>query len=214
MKHKCPTCTCRTKPASIGKFIKIKAGTFMMGSPATEEGRWDDEVQREISIKAFELCATTVTQKQYNGAGGDEPVVNVSWDDAQEWIAELNKSQEKYTYRLPAEAEWEYACRAGTTTPYSFPHSELSDHAWYCNNSSNKTNPVAQKKPNPWGLYDMHGNVWEWCQDLYKTAGSDRVVRGGSWLYDAWLLRSAVRFSFGPGVRYSSVGFRLARSRR
>ncbi len=228
MKHHCPTCTCHTSKSLIGKYVKIKPGTFIMGSPESEAGRWDDETQHEVTItRPYEMAATTITQKQYYGTGGDEPAVNISWDDVQAYIAKLNVEQSKYTYRLPTEAEWEYAARAGTTGPYPFPAHNIEEHAWLLTNSGDKLHPVAQKLPNSWGLYDMHGNLWEWCEDWYgeypggprtdsagPKTGSYRVVRGGSWSCGARLLRSAVRFSVGPGERYPSVGFRPARSLR
>jgi formylglycine-generating enzyme required for sulfatase activity len=131
-------------------------------------------------------------------------------------------------FRLPTEAQWEYACRAGSTTRYCFgdDDSELGEYAWYAANSGNTTHPVGEKKPNAWGLYDMHGNVWEWCQDWYDSGyyaksptddptgaatGSDRVYRGGSWGNPAGLCRSADRLGSGPGGRGSFLGFRASR---
>lgn len=130
-------------------------------------------------------------------------------------------------YRLPTEAEWEYACRAGATTDYSFGNSdaELGDYGWYDENSGGKTHPVGKKKPNAWGLYDMHGNVWEWCQDWHgdypsgsvtdptgPVSGSRRVYRGGSWLNVAWFCRSADRDGDAPANRSHYLGFRVLRS--
>ena len=147
-------------------------------------------------------------------------------DDVQEFIRKLNKKEGTDKYRLPSEAEWEYACRAGTTTRYSFGDSEskLGDYAWYNDNSGSKTHPVGKKKPNPYGLYDMHGNVWEWTQDKWHSdynsaptdgsawesgGGADRVFRGGCWFYFARFCRSANCLYLGPGNRLRSVGFRL-----
>jgi formylglycine-generating enzyme required for sulfatase activity len=131
-------------------------------------------------------------------------------------------------YRLPTEAEWEYACRAGTTTKYSFgdDDTQLGDYAWFSKNSRDRTHPVGGKKPNAWGLYDMHGNVWEWCQDWYgaypsgtvtdptgATSGSDRVNRGGSWDLTALICRSTHRYGgLNPSIRFSSRGFRVCLS--
>jgi len=132
-----------------------------------------------------------------------------------------------HVYRLPTESEWEYACRSGTTTAYGFGDdaSGLGDYGWFDGNSDSSTHPVGEKKPNAWGLYDMHGNVWEWCQDWYgdypsgsatdptgATSGSLRVFRGGSWILNARYCRSAYRDWLGPGARGSSLGFRVLRS--
>ena len=146
----------------------------------------------------------------------------------QEFIKKLNEEEGTDKYRLPSEAEWEYACRAGTTTRYSFGDSEskLCDYAWYDENSGNKTHPVGQKKPNQWGLYDVHGNVLEWTQDKWHDSydgaptdgsawdgyGANWVLRGGGWDYGARYCRSAHRHYFGRGSRYYYLGFRLLRS--
>ena len=159
--------------------------------------------------------------------GNDLPVESVPWNEVQDFIKKLNEKEGTNKYRLPTEAEWEYAARAGTTTRYSFgdDESELEDHAWYKENSEGITHPVGQKKPNPWGIYDMHGNVWEWVQDEWHDAyngapadgsawedgsSANRVLRGGGWIYDARSCGSAAR-SFGPGDRSHShtLGFRL-----
>ncbi len=159
--------------------------------------------------------------------GDDLPVEQVSWNDVQQFIQRLSEKEGTNKYRLPSEAEWEYAARAGTTTSYSFgdDESKLGDYAWFTGNSGSKTHPVGQKKPNTWGLYDMHGNVWEWMQDIYHNNyngapadgsawegdGSDRVDRGGSWSYGARTCRSANRNYAAPGPRNHSLGFRLLR---
>jgi formylglycine-generating enzyme required for sulfatase activity len=158
--------------------------------------------------------------------GDDLPVETVSWNDVQKFIKKLNEKEGTDKYRLPSEAEWEYAARAGTTTRYSFgdDESKLGDYGWYDNNSGDKTHPVGQKKPNPYRLYDMHGNVWEWVQDerhnSYDGAptdgsawesgdGADRVIRGGGWYGLARLCRSANRDRLAPRFRGRFLGFRL-----
>ncbi len=155
------------------------------------------------------------------------PVEQVSWNDAVEFCNRLSKS-EGVEYRLPTEAEWEYACRAGATTAYSFGDDErqLPQYAWYKDNFSETTHPVGELKPNAWGLFDMHGNVWEWCQDWYgdydlqvvsdptgPASGIRRVLRGGAFSYRPRLVRAAIRYnSFRPDGRSLSFGFRLART--
>jgi formylglycine-generating enzyme required for sulfatase activity len=164
------------------------------------------------------------------GVGDDYPVYYVSWDDCQEFIDRLNDIDPSHTYRLPTEAEWEYACRAGTTTRFywgdSDSESTMGRYCWYTENSNSSTHPVASKEPNAWGLHDMSGNVWEWCQDrytsdyddcptngsAYTSSGSNRVNRGGSWFSNASDCRSANRYSFSPGSGYFLLGFRVARS--
>ena len=212
---------------SIGmKFTLIPAGEFEMGSPPDEMDRYSDEgpVHHVTIENAFYMGRYEVTQKQWREIMGDNPsyftgenlpVEEVSWDDVQEFIKKLNEKEGTDRYRLPSEAEWEYACRAGTTTRYSFgdSKSKLDDYAWYrwSKNSGSKTHPVGQKKPNPWGLYDMHGNVWEWVQDSwhrnYNSAPTDgsawegdgarRVGRGGGWCERARSCRSAHRLYDG-----------------
>jgi formylglycine-generating enzyme required for sulfatase activity len=222
---------------SIGmKFVLISAGEFQMGSPANEAGRGSDETQHKVKItKPFYLQTTEVTQAQWKAVmgnnpsgfkGDDLPVERVSSDDAQEFIKRLS-TKEGLKYRLPTEAEWEYACRAGSTTGFCFgdDESKLGEYAWYYENSDNKTHPVSQKKPNAWGLYDMHGNVWEWCYDWYDSyrnspaedpqgpaSGQNRVLRGGSWSGNEGNCRSADRVAAATWNRGENVGFRIARS--
>jgi formylglycine-generating enzyme required for sulfatase activity len=192
-------------------------GEFMMGSPANESGRDDDEAQQRVSITtAFYISETEVTQEQWqrtiganpsNFKGASNPVEQVSWDDCQGFCA-------KTGLRLPSEAEWEYACRAGTTGAYA---GDLDSMGWYGGNSRGPTHPVRQKRANPWGLYDMHGNVSEWCADGYlnRAAGmqtpvgarSYRVLRGGSWVYSARNVRSSDRNYDAPGFADDSLGF-------
>ena len=224
---------------SIGmEFVRIPAGEFEMGSPSDEEGRrdwWEGPVHHVNIEKAFYMGRYEVTQKQWRAIMGDNPsyfvgddlpVEQVSWDDVQEFIKKLNEKEGTNKYRLPSEAEWEYACRAGTTTRYSFgdDESKLGDYAWYYKNSSGKTHPVGQKEPNLWGLYDMHGNVWEWVQDKWHSDyngapadgsawergdGADRVIRGGGWYCIAGCCRSANRGDIDRGDRSSGLGFRI-----
>ena len=226
---------------SIGmEFVLIPAGEFMMGSPSDEEGRWDGEgpVHKVTIEESYYLGKYEVTQEQWREVmgsspshfkGDDLPVEQVSWYDAQEFIKKLNEKERTDKYRLPSEAEWEYACRAGTTTRYYFVDDglRLEDYAWYGEDwNSGSTHPVGQKKPNPGGLYDMYGNVYEWCQDRwhddYDGAPSDgsawesgsnsyRVLRGGSWNRYAVRCRSAFRHSGDPGYCGKNLGFRVLR---
>jgi formylglycine-generating enzyme required for sulfatase activity len=160
-------------------------------------------------------------------------VEQVSWDDCQEWLQELNTVEkaelrlpDSCEYRLPTEAEWEFACRAGTSTRFHFGDGDdpLGDYTWYSGNSGSQIHPVGEKKPNPWGFYDMHGNVWEWCGDWYggplrggsvtdprgAAFGLKRVFRGGSWGVGPSRCRSAYRVWNRPGYRDFSLGFRVA----
>ncbi len=224
---------------SIGmEFVLIPAGEFDMGSPANEAGRYDNEgpVHHVKLASAFYMGKYEVTQKQWRDVmgtspsyfkGDNLPVEQVSWNDVQDFIKKLNEKEGANKYRLPTEAEWEYAARAGTTTRYSFgdDESKLGDYAWYRENSGGKTHEVGQKKPNPWGLYDIHGNVREWVQDKYhhdyngaptdgnawEGDGSVRVGRGGSWGSFAGNCLSANRRLDDPGNRYRVLGFRLLR---
>ncbi len=214
------------------RLVRIFPGSFLMGSPADEVGRNKNERQHRATLTdAFWLGETPVTQAQWQALMGDNPsgfksarrpVEQVSWDDAQRFIEALNQRfGEGGAFRLPTEAEWEYACRAGSGGPYA---GKLEDMGWFKGNSGKKTHDVALKDPNAWGLYDMHGNVWEWCadgnSDYPKEAvvnprgpetGSDRVVRGGGWIGDAWFCRSASR-GWGSPVNCSRfLGFRLLR---
>jgi formylglycine-generating enzyme required for sulfatase activity len=226
-------------------FNLIPAGTFMMGSPENELGRGSDETQHQVTLtRSFYMQTTEVAQAQWEAVmgnnpsyfsecGGNCPVEQVSWNDVQDFITALN-SRGEGNYRLPTEAEWEYAARAGSTT--AFANGDITDTVcndpnpdvmgWYCgNNDPYGTKPVAHKLPNAWGLYDMHGNVWEWVQDCYgsypTTAVTDptssetgwaRVRRGGSWVSYAQSCRSAARGHHGPpDFRLSSIGFRLLR---
>jgi formylglycine-generating enzyme required for sulfatase activity len=213
------------------EMVYVTGGSFLMGAPSKEPNSDAAEgPQRRVSVSGFSISKYEITQAQWEAAmgtnpsnfkGADLPVENVSWNDAKEFCRRLLQLTGKQ-YRLPTEAEWEYACRAGTTGPYA---GELDAMAWYDKNSGGKTHPVGQKKPNAFGLYDMHGNVWEWCEDRwhknYEGApadgaawlsggkSNDRVLRGGSWVGDARNCRSALRVHNAPGSRISSFGFRV-----
>jgi formylglycine-generating enzyme required for sulfatase activity len=227
---------------SIGmKFRLIEPGTFMMGSPESEAGRGSNERQHQVTLtQPFYMGIYPVTQSEYQQIMGSNPsrfkgerhpVEKVSWEDATEFIKKLNGLLEERTagrfYRLPTESEWEYACRAGSSTAYCCGDGEarLGEYAWYYGNSGRKTHPVGQKAANAWGFYDMHGNVWEWCSDWYgdypsgsvmdptgASTGSFRVYRGGCWYFVAAYCRSAFRNGLGPSFRYDFLGFRLALS--
>lgn len=211
----------------------IGPGSFTMGSSSNEEGHSSNENQVEVTLsQSFWLAKTELTQAQWEAVMGSNPsqfkgpnlpVENVSWEDAQAFIAKLNDKQilpEGWKFALPTEAQWEYACRAGEKRPYS--GGSLDEAGWYAGNSGGKTNEVAKKKPNAWGLYDMHGNVDEWCADWYEdtlkggidlvgpSSGALRVLRGGSWYDDASNCRAAYRFRFDPGGRINFLGFRPA----
>jgi len=217
------------------KFALIPAGEFQMGSPDSDSAAASDEKpQHRVRItKPFYLGVTEVTQEQYERVMGSNPsifkgaqlpVESVSREDAVAFCRKLS-DKEGRTYRLPTEAEWEYSCRAGSNTKWSFgdDESSLKDYAWYSDNANSTTHPAGEKRPNAWGLYDIHGNVWEWCSDDKRdyasttvddptggTAGSSRVSRGGSWGDGAWGCRSALRYGLTPGYRGSNLGFRLA----
>jgi len=218
--------------ASDIKMVLIQPGEFTMGS---SDGYDSEKPPHTVKItKPFYLSVTEVTQGQYERVMGTNPsrfkgdprrpVENVSWQEAVEFCRKLSE-QEGRTYRLPTEAEWEYACRAGSKTKWSFGDDEsaVGDYAWYDDNSGSTTHPVGEKKPNAWGLYDMHGNVWEWCSDGYgeyeagvvsdptgTESASARVGRGGGWRYSAAGCRSAYRLRYSPSVRSDALGFRLA----
>ena len=228
------------------KLVLIPKGEFMMGSPAGESGRDDDEgPQHRVRItKPFYMGVTQVTQGQWRAVMGTEPwsgqkcpgrskdaaMNHVSWNAATEFCGKLSQ-RAGTTVRLPMEAEWEYACRAGSTTRFCFGDSddELGAYAWYEDNAwdvgEKYPHSVAKKKPNAWGLYDMHGNVWEWCRDWYDEdyygkspgvdpegprSGSARVLRGGSWDYAPCGCRSAGRGGLNPSnANGGLLGFRV-----
>jgi len=219
---------------SIGMdFVLIPSGSFLMGSDTNDR---EKPVHNVTITSPFFLGQYQVTHDQWEVVmgsnpsrlkGGTNPVEQVSWNDVQEFIRCLNAMEGHDRYRLPTEAEWEYAARAGTSTDYFFGDDagELSDYAWFNYNSEMATHPVGQKLPNTWGLYDVHGNVFEWVQDWYGSytdspaidpkgpeTGSGRVLRGGSWFSDAEICRSASRYGVGPDDWGYDFGFRLALS--
>lgn len=247
------------------QFVYIPAGSFIMGSPESETGhQWYEKQHRVTISKGFYMGETEVTQGQWEklvgfnpssfpDLGKSYPVDTVSWEECIEFIKVLNEWEGTSKYRLPTEAEWEYACRAGSTTAFSNgpittvscnePEPALLDISWYCYNSGLadpardfKPKPVKTKLPNPWGLYDMHGNVQEWVQDAAKQRnfwrtrvgvvtdtyqdnivdplckiGEQRVVRGGGWYQTGKYQRSANRSLYKPVVRRNSLGFRIVR---
>ncbi len=239
----------RSTSAGSIEMIRIKAGTFTMGSPFDEPERNDNEYPHLVTLsRDFWLGTTEVTQHQWQSVmgnnpakikGEDHPVEMVSWNECARFCNALSQqegltpayriSEESITwnrdadgYRLPTEAEWEYACRAGTTGPRS---GDLDEMAVYALNSGRLTRPVGTRKPNPWGLHDMYGNVWEWCWDQYQADyGSSpatdptgpkgdtyRIQRGGSWHRNPWDCRSAKRNGDTPVTRRNGLGFRVAR---
>lgn len=222
-------------------FVWIPPGEFTMGSPEDESGRYNDESPQHLVrfASGFWMQTTPVTQAQwqavmgnnpsyFKSVGSDAPVERVSWNDVQEFIQKLNSTTKETQFRLPTEAEWEYACRAGSTTTYCFGDDEslLEQYAWYDKNAGDTTHPVGQLTPNTWGLYDMHGNVWEWCADYwsatYERVHADgivrsvlndnrevRVIRGGSWSNQVWACGAAIQDGYAPSYRDDSLGFRL-----
>jgi formylglycine-generating enzyme len=226
-------------------FVWIEPGTFMMGSQDSEPGRWDNEILHPVTLtRGFYLQTTPVTRGQWRAVmGGDPPgskkradvcpVERVSWNDAREFIRKLNQRGDRITCSLPTEAQWEYAARAGTATPFFYGDQLSTDQANYHGKYPmpgggkgkyrKKTVPVAGFPSNAWGLYDMHGNVLEWCQDWYgdypsgpvtdpagPSSGCKRVIRGGSWDDIARRCRSAGRSFSNPDDHSNGLGLRLA----
>ena len=214
-------------------FVQISQGTFQMGSLPTEAGRDADESLHRVSLTSgYWISRYEVTQKQWesvmgynpsNHLGEDLPVEQVSWEDIQNFIQQINEA-DGTTYRLPTESEWEYAARAGSSSAYGYnvDISNLTDFAWYADNSQGQTHPVGTKRPNAWGLYDMSGNVLEWCQDWgvaypYGSVvdpkgpetGKVRIGRGGSWYSPEKACRAADRSATEPTDRGNDLGFRL-----
>jgi formylglycine-generating enzyme len=239
-------------PNTPTEMVRIPGGQFQMG-----DNQEVDAKPHPVAVSAFFIDKTLVTQDQYEKAMGDNPsrwkgsknpVEQVRWSDAVKFCnrrSELEGLQPCYDlkswkcnfeadgYRLPTEAEWEYACRAGSTKAYSFGDdpSKLGDYAWFEKNSGGHPRPVGQKQPNAWGLFDMSGNLWEWCNDFYKVdyygespstdpkgpdAGQTKVVRGGAWRFSAQRCRSGYRYNENPGYAdvcfgYDIYGFRCVR---
>ncbi|MBF0461068.1 MAG: formylglycine-generating enzyme family protein [Magnetococcales bacterium] len=229
------------KDANGIEFVLIPAGRFQMGTPFGADVSEDEIPQHWVTIsQPFYLGRYEVTQAQWESImgsnpsefkGADRPVDSVSWDETQIFIGKLNEKAGGAVYRLPTEAEWEYAVRAGTeTTRYWGDGAEgMDQYAWYGDNAGKKSHPVGQLKPNAWGLYDMLGNVWEWCQDRYSNKtytkdpvtdpqgpveGAGRVMRGGGWNGYAGHLRAAYRFELDPGYRRRNLGLRLRMEKR
>ena len=217
------------------EMVEVRGGTFRMGA-TSEQGSdaWDREKPvHSVTLSSFYIGKTEVTQALWKAVmgsnpsefkGDNRPVESVSWDDCQEFIRKLNDLTGQ-NFRLPTEAEWEFACRGGNNSRgYKYSGNNYIDNvAWYDGNSGNKTHPVATKSPNELGIYDMSGNVWEWCADWYGKYssgaqtnpkgpydGSLRVCRGGSWFYDAWFCRSSIRYFNYPTLRGDYLGLRLA----
>ena len=234
------------EPTTGMEFLYISPGTFKMGSPLGEPGREEQEVLHQVTIsKGFYLGKYEVTQKQWVTVMGNNPsrhpdcgeecpVEGVTMYDIEEFLARLHRLAAPDRFRLPTEAEWEYACRAGTTTPYSTGENLTTEQANYDGNHPVLGEPkgtycgapaiVGSYPPNPWGLHDMHGNVWEWCSDWFApyptTAVTDprgpddglvRVIRGGSWFFNAESARSALRYTHFPQDSGFSLGFRIVR---
>ena len=237
-------------------MIYIPKGTFTMGSPTGEVGRSGDETQHAVVLTSgFYMCKYLVRQADYRALMGvnpsnftatngfipedlRRPVEMVSWNDATSYCAQFTQQEAVagrlapgWEYRLPTEAEWEYACRAGTTTRFSYgddpEYEDLTSYAWYYANNDVCTHPVGQKRPNPWGLFDMSGNLYEWCQDWYGNypsgtvtdpqgpdTGQHRVTRGGHWMSAGADCRSASRYHYAPATRNDLVGFRIVLARR
>ena len=242
-----------SRAEASGEMVLMPAGRFMMGDETQV-----DATPHEVVISAFHMDKNLVTQEQYEKVMGENPsrwkgtknpVEQMRWSDAARYCNARSKAEglepcydlqtwecnfQANGYRLPTEAEWEYACRAGTTTAYYFGNdsSKLGDNAWFEKNSGGKPLPMGQKPANPWGLYDMHGNLWEWCNDFYQVdyyqqspkedprgpkAGDTKVVRGGAWKFSDETCRSAYRYNENPGYAdvcfgYDIYGFRCVRN--
>ena len=224
-----------TDPVTGMEFVFMKGGCFEMGD-TFGEGHPDERPVREVCVDDFYLGKYEVTQQQWEIVmgndpsrfkGNNHPVEQVNWKDVQQFISRLNEGSGR-KFRLPTEAEWEYAARSGgKKEKYAGTSQEgdLGQYAWYFINSGGQTHPVGEKKPNGLGLFDMSGNVWEWCADWYgdnyyqerpkhnpagPPNGANKALRGGSWFNDPGNLRSAYRYAFSPEYRTGSIGFRLS----
>ena len=230
-------------------FIWVKPGSFLMGSPDSEpeRGVWEGPQHKVTISKGFYLGKYEITQaqwvaimgtapwtgKKYVQANPKHPAAYISWTAIEEFLRRLNEAAGETLYRLPTEAEWEYACRAGTTTRrfYGDDQLQLRDYAWYVDNTqkvgATYAQPVGSKWPNPWGFHDIYGNVWEWVQDWYGDtyasgiltdpqgafSGKGRVMRGGGFVNKARNVRSAKRFASDPSLRYCALGARLVKTK-
>ncbi len=219
-----------TEPTTKMEFVLLPAGDFVAGSPTTEAGHQEDEVLYPVHVgRPFYIAAHEVTRGQWaavmnpgqpppDGSDSVLPVVNVSWTEARRFLDRLNAGQQ-WRFRLPSEVEWEYACRAGTTTPFSTGERLTTEEANYngdfplpgqsTGDNRGRVTPVGSFAPNPWGLFDMHGNVWEWTNDAYDE--THKVIRGGSWRFNADSARCALRYHHRPEDRGDSLGLRLVR---
>lgn len=225
--------------AECPEMIAISGGSFLMGTPEISQNasRASERPQHQVTLKPFALGTFEVTQAQWTAVMGDDPSSNkgaglpvegVSWNAAKDFVEKLSVMTGKQ-YRLPTEAEWEYAARAGSTTAFAFGDDEahLGEHGWFDGNSGMATHPVGEKPANKFGLYDMHGNVWEWVQDCFRENyigapadggpaperdSCDRVSRGGSWYDVPEVARSAYRFKDGPNNSVSGMGLRVVRT--
>ncbi len=225
--------------AECPEMIVIPGGEFLMGTSENtrEQAHANERPQRQVTLKPFALGKFEVTQSQWEAVMGSNPssnkeailpVENVSWNAAKTFVEKLSGKTGR-PYRLPTEAEWEYAVRAGSTTTYEFgeDHAQLSDHGWFDGNSNMATHPVGEKSANKFGLHDMYGNVWEWVQDCFhesyagapvdgsaasEYAACERVSRGGSWYDIPEVLRSAYRYKDGPDNIVSGMGLRVVRT--
>jgi formylglycine-generating enzyme required for sulfatase activity len=231
-------------PIAGMEFAYMPSDTFLMGSSQSDPDAESDEYPGHIVIIAapFEIMTIEVTQAMWEGvmgsnpsffAGDDRPVEQISWIDCQEFVAAMNALDPGHGYRLPSEAEWEYSCRAGTITRNYWGddpgYDLIGSYAWFSGNAAGETHPAARKAPNGWGLFDMSGNVWEWCEDTWhddytgapsdgsawlSPAGFYRVGRGGSWGYTAPFCRCANRGIFNTDYTCNYLGLRLVRSAR
>ena len=245
-----PEITVELPQGQTMEFVWIEPGAFTMGSPVWmfEKDGWEGPRHEVVISKGFFLGKFEIEQAQWQAVMGtapwtgkehvmarqDHPAVYISWNDMQEFIRRMNLMAGEDLYRLPTEAEWEYACRAGTTTRWSSGEEEssLGEYAWYSDNvikaGMEHAQPSGAKSPNSWGLYDMHGNVWEWVEDWHSgpyssesqvdptgpAEGVRRVMRGGGFINRAGNLRSAKRFGYEPSLRYPGIGARLLRKKR
>ena len=220
------------------KMVHVEGGTFMMGATEQDDEAWGDEKpQHKVMLDDYYIAETQVTQALWqavmgnnpsNWKGDNLPVETISWNDCQEFIKKLNQLTGR-TFALPTEAQWEFAARGGNLSKdYKYAGSDnLDEVAWFEDNSNSQTHTVAQKKPNELGIFDMSGNVWEWCNDWFginyyqsspqhnpqgPTLGFIRVLRGGGWDDEAWRCRVSNRSNFLPGDRYDDFGMRLSLS--